>query len=252
MISRTNIDCSVFEYRLLDILNRYVERNRCECIALSGGIDTTLIAAIATLNGIELNGFYAYYVSGIPRDMPYVIYVSKKLNIPAEFISMDLEYIKSALNDVYRCISKNVYHELCVELRNDVVFYTVLKVAKEHGCSCIYTGSGGDEVFAGYGFMLWLPEEELEGYREKWGVGGRYPEIEMGKCLGVNVVAPYLSKEVLEEAMKIPARCLRGSGFEGKRILRNILSRFGMEFIGERAKTPAEAGAGTDSICITP
>jgi asparagine synthase (glutamine-hydrolysing) len=252
MVDRINVNCSVFEYRLLDVLSRYIQRIPCECIALSGGIDTTLIAVVAKLNGIELNGFYAYYKDGIPRDMPFIIHVSKKLNIPIKLFAMDLNYVKKVLNDVYRCIGGGEYNELCVELRNDVVFYTVLEAAKEHDCSCIYTGSGGDEVFAGYGFMLWLREEELEGYREKWATMGRYPELEISKCLGVNVVAPYLSKEVLEEAMKIPAKCLRGSGFEGKRVLRNLLNGFGMELVGERAKTPAEAGAGTDSICITP
>jgi asparagine synthase (glutamine-hydrolysing) len=100
--------------------------------------------------------------------------------------------------------------------------------------------------------MLQLPEDEIEEYREKWGLKGRYPELEIASCLGVNIIAPYLSSEVKELALQIPAKCLRGELFEGKRILRNLIKRFRCELIAERNKTPAEAGAGTDSICITP
>jgi asparagine synthase (glutamine-hydrolysing) len=47
-----------------------------------------------------------------------------------------------------------------------VVFYTTLIKAKELGCKCIYIGSGGGELFAGYSFMLRLPENEVEVYRK--------------------------------------------------------------------------------------
>ena len=252
MQTRINITCSTFEDILLRALKDYINASNCDCIALSAGIDTSLIAIIAKLSGLRIRGIYTFFKDGIPRDLMYVNYLSKALNIPVTFVPMDLEYVKKVLNDVYSCVGGKAYHELCIELRNDVVFYTTLMKAKELGCKCIYTGSGGDELFAGYSFMLWLPENEIEVYREKWGVGGRYPELEIANCLGVKVVAPYLSEEVRRIALQIPAKCLRGERFEGKRILRNIINRFGYEFVGERIKAPAEAGAGTDSICITP
>ena len=252
MRMKMSLDCEVFEYRILNLLRRFVRENACDCIALSGGIDTSTIAAIAKLEGLDLRGFYAYFVDGIPRDLIYVNRLAKELNIPMTFIPMTIDYVKNVLRDVYECVKDGVYHELCIELRNDIVFYTVLKAAKDAGCRCVYTGSGGDELFAGYSFMTWLPENELESYRERWALYGRYPELVISRCIGIKVVAPYLSKEVIEEALKAPTMCVRGELFEGKRILRNILKRLGIDYIAERVKTPAEAGAGTDSICLTP
>jgi asparagine synthase (glutamine-hydrolysing) len=249
---KLNMCCEAFEDLLLENLRVYILRNQCDCIALSGGIDTTLIALIAKYCGVDVKGIYTFFKDGIPRDLVYVNYLSKVLNIPMIFVSMDIDYVKSMLKDVYNCIGGEAYHELCIELRNDVVFYATLKTAKEIGCKCIYTGSGGDELFVGYSFMLQLPEDEIEEYREKWGLKGRYPELEIASCLGVNIIAPYLSSEVKELALQIPAKCLRGELFEGKRILRNLIKRFRCELIAERNKTPTEAGAGTNSICITP
>lgn len=249
---RISITCSAFEDMLIRALMSYINSSSCDCIALSAGIDTSLIAIIAKLSGLKIRGLYTFFKDGIPRDLVYVNYLSKVLNIPVTFIPIDLEYVKNVLKDVYSCIDGKAYHELCIELRNDVVFYTTLMKAKEFGCKCIYTGSGGDELFAGYSFMLWLHENEIEVYREKWGISGRYPELEIANCLDIKAVAPYLSKKVQEIALQIPAKCLRGECFEGKRILRNIINKFGYEFVGERIKAPAEAGAGTDSICITP
>jgi asparagine synthase (glutamine-hydrolysing) len=252
MQEKLNVYCEVFEKQLLNTLSNFILRNPCDCIALSGGIDTTLIAVIAKLGGVSIRGVYTFFNGGIPRDLVYVNHISKTLSIPVTMVIIDVNYIRSVLGNVYECIGKKAYHELCIELRNDVVFYATLRVAKEHGCKCVYVGSGGDELFAGYSFMLWLLEEELEKYREKWGLGGRYPELEIASCLGVDVVAPYLSKEVKELALSIPAKCLRGELFEGKKLLRNLISKFGLDLISERIKTPAEAGAGTDSICLTP
>ena len=244
--------CRGFEYLVQKALENAIINRRCNCIALSGGIDTTLIAFLAKKHGIDLTGYSVYFIDGIPRDLIYINYVSKILNIPVKYIPMSLDYIKSILSDVYRCISGNTYHELCIELRNDVVFYTVLRNALEDGCRCIYTGSGGDELFAGYSFMVWLLERDLESYVEKYSLYGRYPELIIGRCIGIDVVAPYLSKEVIETVLNIPGKCLRGDSMEGKKILRDILKSVGLDKVAERMKTPAEAGAGTDSICITP
>jgi asparagine synthase (glutamine-hydrolysing) len=131
------------------------------------------------------------------------------------------------------------------------VFYAALSEAKRDGCRCVLLGSGRDEVFAGYRFMLELPDEDLEERRDRYARSGRYPELLVARCLGVNVVTPYLSQEVLDVALRIPASCLRGSG-EGKAVLRELLARLGLEPVARRAKVPAEGGAGTDSVCLAP
>jgi len=247
--ARYRAACWVFEEPLLDALKKAIGSSGCDCATLSG-IDSTLVVAVAKSLGARLRCYTAMYTGGLPRDLAYAEYVSKWLNVELRYVLIDEDYIRSSLGKVLQCIGE-VTHELCVELRNDVVFYAVLSEAKRDGCRCVLLGSGGDEVFAGYRFMLELPDEDLEERRERYARGGRYPELLIAKCLGVEVVAPYLSPEVLEVALRVPASCLRGSG-EGKAVLRELLRKLGLEVVALRAKVPAEGGAGTDSICVTP
>jgi len=247
--ARYRAACWVFEELLLNALRKVIDSSGCDCATLSG-IDSTLIVAVAKSLGMRLRCYTAMHTGGLPRDLAYAEYVSKWLNVELRYVLIDEDYIRRSLSRVLQCIG-GVAHELCVELRNDVVYYATLSEARRDGCRCVFLGSGGDEVFAGYRFMLELPDEALEERRERYAKGGRYPELLLAKCLGVEVAAPYLSREVLEVALRIPASCLRGSG-EGKVVLREILRKLGLEVVALRAKVPAEGGAGTDSICVTP
>jgi asparagine synthase (glutamine-hydrolysing) len=246
---RYRATCWAFEEPLLGTLKKVVARSRCDCATLSG-IDSTLAVAVAKSLGLSPRCYTVVFTGGLPRDLMYAEYVSKWLNLELRYVLIDEGYLRRTLDALLRCVGETA-HELCVELRNDVVFYAALSEAKRDGCRCVLLGSGGDEVFAGYRFMLELPDEALEERRDRYARSGRYPELLVARCLGVNVVAPYLSQEVLEVALRIPASCLRGSG-EGKTVLRELLARLGLEPVARRAKVPAEGGAGTDSVCLAP
>lgn len=246
---RYRATCWALEELLYAKLREVVESSGCDCATLSG-IDSTLLVALAKSLGLRLRCYTVVFTGGLPRDLAYAEHVSKWLNVELRYVFIDEDYIRRVLRELVQCIGE-VAHEPCVELRNDVVYYAALLEAKRDGCRRVLLGSGGDEVFAGYRFMLELPDEALEERRERYARAGRYPELLVARCLGVEVVAPYLSQEVLEVALKIPASCLRGLG-EGKAVLREILRRLGLEVVARRAKVPAEGGAGTDSVCIAP
>ncbi len=240
-----NIPCHVHEEFLINRIANVIKRTECDCIALSAGIDTALIAAIAVKVVKHMpKALVAYYKHGIPKDLIYAVYVAKTLGLDIEFIEINDEYVARILPIVAE-IARGSGHEDYIEIRNDVVFYAVLEKAKNM-CKCIYTGSGGDETFCGYSFMYsQLLESEIDEKRRVWAYG-RYPEKEIAKILNVNVVMPYLDQEVLEESLTIPVRCLRTITSEGKTILRDILRSMGLNFVAERIKAPAEAGAGTE------
>jgi len=247
-------DCMVNEYgmachALTDILVERVKdvirRSGCECIALSGGVDTTLIAVLAEHLGMRLRGYSAAYLPGTPRDLPYVNYLEKVLGIKVTYVLLDRDYVSREVGRVKSCVD---VEDDYVELRNDIVFYSVLVKALEDGCKCVYTGSGGDELFAGYRFMVRSGDDVIRSLRLKYALSGRYPELIIGKCLGVRVVAPYLEPEVIDVALRIPPRCLRDNLMRGKEVLRQALTKLGVWLIADRVKTPAEAGAGTDKL----
>ncbi len=167
------------------------------------------------------------------------------LGLNVKYVAIDNGFIKEHLQAIKECVGVGDDY---VELRNDLVYYAVLKEALMDRCRCVYVGSGGDEVFAGYRFMIVESEDRIRELRFRYALGGRYPELIIGKCLGVEVVAPYLSKEVLEVALRVPITCLKGHALEGKAVLRNVLSELNLSVVGGRPKTPAEAGAGTDVL----
>ncbi len=244
---RYRMPCVVFADLLRKALTNVLLKTRCECIALSAGIDTAVIAALAKYLGLELRAYTAFYVNGIPRDLPYVNYLEKVLGINVSYITISNEYIKERINSIKECV--NITNDV-IELRNDLIFYSVLEKALSDGCRCVYTGSGGDEIFVGYEFMIYKNSDELSRLTFKYALHGYYPELVISKCLGVKVIAPYLTQEVLNIALKIPIECLRGYLMKGKEVLRLILESLGLKYIANRTKTPAEAGAGTDVIMM--
>jgi len=243
------IPCTTASRILLDRIEEALESKRCNCIALSGGIDTSLVAYVSkVLLGTELKGFLTYYRGGLPRDMMYSVRLSKLLNIELETVAIDDDYMCRKI-PLIKQMAERGGHDDFIEYRNDAVFLASIEAAREHGCKCIYTGSGGDEVFAGYSFMYKeLTSEEIDEKTKKWGLQGRYPEFEIARAQGIEAYSPYLDRKVLEVALEIPVECLRMQTFEGKTILREILKDLGLGFIASRVKTPAEAGAGTDGL----
>ncbi len=242
-MSRYN--CSLSKSLLIDAVRRYLRSTYCDCIALSGGIDTSFIAYVASLEHMHMKGIVVFYKGGIPRDLPYSIYVSRKLGIDLHLVTIDDEYIRSKASLIVDCTGINDY----IEVRNDLVFLRVLEEASRLGCRCIYTGDGGDELFAGYGFTRGLLSKEVRESFIKLGVRGRYPGLELAECINVEAHAPLLSDEVIEIIMNTDPNCIRGWRLEGKHILRELLEEAGIYAVASRRKTPAEQGGGTDMLC---
>jgi len=240
----TGLSCATAAELVLGAIRRSVRSAGCDCVSMSGGIDTSVVALAARLEGLHLRGVTAYYVGGLPRDLPYAAYVAAKLGIELHTAPVTDEYIASRTGFVLSCTGRRDY----IEVRNDVVFLRGLEEARRLGCRCVLLGDGGDEVFAGYSFMQALDSRELRETILRMATRGRYPGLELAECLGVEAVAPLLSDEVIETVLNTPMHCIRGWSNEGKAILREILRTHGLRLVAERPKTPAEQGAGTDRL----
>ncbi len=239
-----HLPCSSVAELLLDSVTRFVRSTGCDCIALSGGIDTSFVALAAHLARVRLRGVTVYYTGGLPRDLHYAGFVARRLGISHEYIAIDDEFIASRSQVILGCTRRRDH----IELRNDAIFLAAIEWSLENNCRCLLTGDGGDELFAGYTFLRILDSKSLRKAILKLGVRGRYPALELAECMGARVEAPLLNDEVIEAAAYTPTECIRGWMLEGKHPLRIILEKHGLHLIATRTKIPAESGAGTDTL----
>ncbi|MEM4463247.1 MAG: asparagine synthase-related protein [Fervidicoccaceae archaeon] len=251
---RLKTSCHFHAYKLLNAITGVVAEKKCDCISLSGGIDTSVVAVAAATAGLKPRAYVVAYESGLPKDLYYADHVSRFLGLELKYVIVDRDKAMNLARKVTDCFGKENLDSHgdggCIEMRNDVVFYAVLEETLKDGCSCVFLGSGGDELFAGYSFMLELTSSELEEAICKM-IRGRFPELQIADCIGAKAVAPLLDERVVNVATTIPMECLRGIPPRGKEVLRYILEEKGLWEIAERHKAPAEEGSGTKSLCVS-
>ncbi|MEM1527873.1 MAG: asparagine synthase-related protein [Sulfolobales archaeon] len=251
---RLRTPCHFHAYKIFSTVLSVISESKCDCVSLSGGIDTSVVAVAARTAGLRPRAYVVVYEGGLPKDLPYAEHLSRELGLTLKYVFVDRDEAMRLASRVVECIGKEYLNSHgdggCIEVRNDVVFYAVLEEALRDKCSCILLGTGGDELFAGYSFMLKLTSTELEEAVHRM-MKGRFPELQVAKCVGVKAVAPLLDERVVEAAISVPIECLRSTVNRGKEVLRYLLEEKGLWRIAERHKVPAEEGSGTKSICVS-
>lgn len=230
---------------LQSLISKTVLRCKADSIALSGGLDSSILASCVAEKTIK-----AYTI--IAKDFP----------------STDLVYaqVVAKLNHLALCVKATTTSELLdaieqtikilkvfnpIEIRNSIVAYLTMKNAKEDGCKSIITGDGADELFAGYKFFGRLSVAELQKDLQRiWSIM-HFPSRPISKSIGIKLHAPFLEKEVIQYAKSIPAelkvRKEKGKKY-GKWILRKAFEDILPESITWREKAAMQDGSGTSGL----
>ena len=122
---------------------------------LSGGLDSSLITAMAARHSSDLSAFHVS-VAGFPNldERRFADQLVRKLNIPLIPFELTGENFRRALPRV------TDLSDLPLSLPNSVAYYLISKVAREHGVIVLLSGEGADELFGGYRWayrrILWL------------------------------------------------------------------------------------------------
>ncbi|MFQ5920753.1 MAG: asparagine synthase C-terminal domain-containing protein [Nitrososphaerales archaeon] len=225
-------------------LHESISRNRCDAILLSGGIDSSILASMAS----KLNRLTGITVTRDDSpDLRYARIIAAKYSIRHLVKSLTLEDMKDAVENVVRIMRS--FDPM--EVRNTTVLYRSILALKENGFGSVMTGDGGDELFVGYKYLLRLEHGKLEDeLRKLWGMM-HFSSIAIGRELGVTVRMPYLDDEFAAFAKKIPLS-LKVRERDGRKCGKWILrSCFEQEITGEiawREKMPLEQGAGTSVL----
>ena len=227
---------------LYKILDDSCNSCKSDLIALSGGLDSSIIAYFLKHRKPKTIAIIAE--DFVSTDLTYCQRIAKEMDLPLVIHHVKTTMILEAVEETIR-ILKNFND---IEIRNNVVMYLAIKWAKDNGESSIITGDGADELFAGYSFLINKSESELESEIERICSVMHFPTQKIGKELGIDVETPFLKDSVVELAKKIPSNMKvkkEKDRKHGKWILRKTFEKYLPQQIIWREKSPMQDGSGT-------
>lgn len=231
--------------KLYETLKESCESCKSNSIAISGGLDSTIIAYF--LKERKPNTVAIIAKDFVASDLTYCQRVSREFNIPLTINQVSTTDILNATEETIKILGN--FND--IEIRNNVVMYLSIKWAKEQNSSGIITGDGADELFAGYSFLVNKSEEELEKEIQRVCSVMHFPTQEIGKALGIAVESPFLDKKIIELAKTIPSNLkVRDEKTKryGKWILRKTFEKNIPMQIAWREKSPMQDGSGTAGL----
>lgn len=231
--------------RLYDALHKACEEMRIRGVALSGGLDSTIVAHM-----IKDHHLPAITVLSHDFDATDTTYcrtaaaaTGAKMHLATPSTAELLEYIPETVR-IMRCFGE-------AAIRNALVMYVVISTAKRNDITSLATGDGADELFAGYGFLIRTSHTRLRLELDRLAKIMRFSSHTIGEYLGVRVESPFLHPEVRKIAASLPPFKLVGEygGVQmGKMILRRLFEGSIPDGIVWRAKSPMQDGAGTSGL----
>ena len=178
-----------------------VKRNLAEGILMSGGVDTSILAAVAS-KLVPLKTFTVALQGAPAPDIEYAMLMSRSLKLKHYIYFFD----ESQVFETIPIVVKTLRTFDPMEISGGVGILIGLKLAKDNGLDAIMTGDGGDELFAGYPWLFNLGKEELDSeLRKMWGKM-TFSSIPLGKAAGVEVKTPFLDPEFKSFAMKLDSK----------------------------------------------
>jgi len=242
MLSDVDEVCS----RLRILLEEAVKNNLAEGILLSGGLDTSILAVVAS-KFVSLKAITVAFQNAPAPDVQHAVLVASRLGLK----HIIYVFNEDELYDGIRMVVKTMKSFDPMEIRNSVTIYVGLKVAKENGVFTIMTGDGSDEIFAGYSFLFGLEREKLDlELKKMWNVMA-FSSIPLAKALETEAKIPYLDPAFKDFAVKLDSqykiRTENGRTY-GKWILRKAFEKTLPSEIAWRVKTPIEYGSGTTTL----
>lgn len=234
-----------FFSNLTTYISNAVNLCRSDCIALSGGLDSSILAYY--LRKKKTKAIVIITKDFPASDLVHSQLIAKQFGLKLDVKRVTVEDLLNAIEETIK-ILKNFNH---IEIRNSIVMYLTIKAAKENGCAAIITGDGGDELFAGYNFFLRKQNAELQKELERIWKIMHFPTQKIGLSLGIDIESPFLNEKVVEYAKSIPAelkvREENGKKY-GKWILRKAFEKMLPQSIVWRDKSPMQDGSGTNNM----
>ncbi len=233
------------EEQCMRILTNAVNECKSDWIALSGGLDSSILAHLRKDQKPQTMTIITKDFLG--TDLTFAQIIAKHLGLPLSLIQVSMEEVLDSINETIKILGN--YND--IEIRNSIVPYIYLTALKKKGVDSVITGDGADEVFAGYNFLLKKSDEEIGEELKRIKKIMHFPSKEIARSLNMKVETPFLNEELIkfsddiEISKKINAK--DGEKF-GKWILRETFEKYLPNNITWREKSPMQDGSGTNNL----
>ena len=202
-------------------------------VALSGGVDSALLAALAGLPCVTVG------MEGSP-DFLWAEQVASFLGLPHRRVVIAPEEADRALPAVLRVIPMKAPLDASIAL----TLFFVCRAAAEEGFRRVLCGQGADELFAGYARHRESTDLALDLRRDFAGIHAQAVRDQaVARLHSTSLSYPYLDPRVVRAAGRIPAGDLVAGGV-GKQPLRAIAARHLPAEVAGRGKKAMQYGSG--------
>ena len=233
------------EEQCMRILTNAVNECKSDWIALSGGLDSSILAHLRKDQKPETMTIITKDFLG--TDLTFAQIIAKHLGLNLSLIQVSMEEVLDSINETIKILGN--YND--IEIRNSIVPYIYLTTLKKKGVDSVITGDGADEVFAGYNFLLKKSDEEIGEELKRIKKIMHFPSKDIARSLNMKVETPFLNEELIkfsddiEISKKINVK--DGEKF-GKWILRETFEKYLPNNITWREKSPMQDGSGTNNL----
>ncbi|MDC0241924.1 asparagine synthase C-terminal domain-containing protein [Candidatus Nitrosopelagicus sp.] len=228
-----------------EVLQNAVKECESQWIALSGGLDSSILAHLRK----DLNPQAITIITKdfLGTDLTFAQIVAKHTGLPLSLMQVTMEEVLDSINETIKILDN--FND--IEIRNSIVPYLYLNSLKKKGVDSVITGDGADEIFAGYNFLLKKSNDELDQELERIKKIMHFPSKDIAKSLNMKVETPFLNEDVIKFSNSIPVSRkinVKDDKRYGKWILRETFEEYLPKNIIWREKSPMQDGSGTNNL----
>lgn len=201
-------DLGLLRHQLESAVRSHLQADAPYGALLSGGVDSSLIASIATkiLRERDPNYRLKTYSVGLENAPDF-----KYSRMVADYINSDHTEVIFKLEDGLDCIRETIYHTESYDIttvRCSIPMVLMTRFIKSEGLKMILSGEGADEIFGGYLYFHQAPNKE-EFHQE---LINRVTSLHKFDCLrankatmthGLELRVPFLDTDFLNYSMSI-------------------------------------------------